>query len=96
MLCIRARPHGMQKTMFCNRARLQSCRKCLIINVGFSPCGLLFRRQAGVSTPAQTHPYESQDRLRGQAAFKPSSPKVCKYELIVTPAVGHLPYRSMF
>ena len=26
------------------RARLQSCRKCHRINVGFSPCGMLFKR----------------------------------------------------
>jgi hypothetical protein len=28
--------------MFCVRARLQSCRNRRNINVGFSPCGMLF------------------------------------------------------
>ena len=37
----------------CNRARLQSCRKCRKINVGFSPCGA-----------PSVHPSQSQDFFR--------------------------------
>jgi hypothetical protein len=34
-------PLSTEKLMFCNRARLQSCRNYNQIDVGFSPCGLL-------------------------------------------------------
>jgi hypothetical protein len=32
----------VSNALFCNRARLQSCRKSLKINAGFSPCGMFF------------------------------------------------------
>ena len=46
LFLVRARLHNLRKNSTEEarsvRARLQSCRKCQRINVGFSPCGMVF------------------------------------------------------
>src|SRR5271166_350203 len=38
---------GRGEIQFCNRARLQSCRKCAIMSAAFRPCGTLFAFYTG-------------------------------------------------